>query len=260
MHDIEFVPIGNPMGLLSSGEWVEYPSIEEAFGGYEIAENPQVSFFCDGGSCRVQGGRIFVGFNVGDIPTWTVGHAATVIEYSVQRWNRRNLGKEKFKPAETSASLILQEGIWDTTPPENILKAEKFVDRSAMRNVREKSVQVLVLNTDGERPEDFDSRMLNLGGIFSVAFDQEAVYLYMEENGTTYRSVGIYQENPEKRYSKYFMDAIRIDDLREALDFRDQWHRPERFKRNHAAWRISNRKTPAPDRKPDFEPPFGHVI
>lgn len=103
--------------------------------------------------------RLFVGLNVGSVPTWSVE--------DVIRITQRVRLEQKSAP---DASFVLQRGLY-TDKSENIVK--------------EDSVQVVVFNF-GDAEDEFEQQMIGLAEALIHELQQEVIYVELQRNGVPY--------------------------------------------------------------------------
>ena len=118
--------------------------------------NPSIDLEGDTYACR-----IFVGFNVGKKPRWSMMDLLAII--------RKIRAKQKVGP---DATLYYTKGM--------------FSGSGGL--VEENGAQVLIINTNAkERPVKFEKNMKALAEGIVVAFDQEVIYGEIQKNGIQFR-------------------------------------------------------------------------
>lgn len=109
--------------------------------------------------------RLFVGFNVGSKPTWTVNTLA-----------KRVLAIRKAQGRAAGASFVIQKGIWQEVgkPP-----------------VKEDSAQVIIINDEGlDRPQ-FTTDMIDLAEQLARGMKQDSIYLDIQNKGIVIDSLTV---------------------------------------------------------------------
>lgn len=113
----------------------------------------------------MQAARLFVGFNVGNKPTYKLEQLVSLVR-SVRK-------KQEAKPDST---FLAQQGIYtgkDGT------------------SVHEDGAQVIILNTDGIPATDFRGQMIELAETIAERFRQEEVILEMQRGGMSELTMGV---------------------------------------------------------------------
>jgi hypothetical protein len=110
---------------------------------------------------RLAGGlaaRLFVGFNVGGTPTWTMDDLLPIIEQVRVR-----------QTGDPNATFLFTRGLWRS-------------ERSG-RIEREEGAQVVVLDERSRSESDFEAEMVELAEEVARRFRQEYVYVEMQKAG-----------------------------------------------------------------------------
>lgn len=110
--------------------------------------------------------RIFVGFNVGDVPTWTIDNLIELV-----------LRMRQLQGANPSATMLAQKGIYQHTGG----------DRHV---VVEDGAQVIIFN-EGKPSAEFTEEMVTLGTEIAKVFQQELVIVEIQRNGVTQETIGV---------------------------------------------------------------------
>lgn len=110
--------------------------------------------------------RLFVGFSVGQEPTYSVDDLVPIVR---EVRERQGHGPD--------ASFLLQKGIYTSQKDKSV--------------VEEDGAQVIVLNLEGETESKFRREMVELGETIATELSQEAVILEIQKGGVTVRTVGI---------------------------------------------------------------------
>lgn len=110
--------------------------------------------------------RLFVGFSVGQRPTYDVDDLVPIV--------RRVREDQGHAP---DASFLLQKGIYTSQKDQSV--------------VQEDGAQVIVLNLEGETESKFQREMTQLGEAIATQLEQEAVILEIQKGGITVRTIGI---------------------------------------------------------------------
>jgi hypothetical protein len=109
-------------------------------------------------------GRLFVGFNVGEDPVWSVDDLIPI----VRRVRERQTG-------DPSASFVMQKGI--------------YRHRSTTDIVEEDGAQVILF---ADSPDDaFREQLVELGEEIARRLDRESVLVEIQRNGVTQRVLGV---------------------------------------------------------------------
>jgi hypothetical protein len=113
--------------------------------------------------------RLFVGFNVGKKPTWSIDDLVTLVRQTRQRQKRR-----------PDASFVAQKGIYSHTK-----KGKRPVV------VEEDGAQVLIINLPGESAAKFRANMVALAERIVKEFQQAEVVLELQRGGLVEETMGI---------------------------------------------------------------------
>jgi len=116
-------------------------------------ENPEEWWDAGGLSAR-----FFLGFNVGDKPTYSVDDAIPVVRDELERL----LGNP-------SSSFITQKGIYKSKITGNV--------------VEEDGVQIVVFDETGHSNSEWKTKMAELAKTLVREFQQEAVFVQLQKNG-----------------------------------------------------------------------------
>ena len=108
---------------------------------------------------RVVGVRMFVGFNVGDTPRWSINDLVEVV-----RTVRLTQG------ADASATILAQRGIYQHKGGTDAL-------------ITEEGAQVIILNLDGTAMDTFVDQMVALAEQICVRMYQSEVLVEIQVNG-----------------------------------------------------------------------------
>ncbi len=117
-------------------------------------------------SARTVVGRLFVGFSVGEVPTYTLDNLIPIVE--------------RVRTAQTgnpSASFVAQRGIYQS--------------RKTRQVVNEDGAQIFIINTDGVDDDVFADQMVELAETIAREFQQEEVIVEIQVNGISQYSMGI---------------------------------------------------------------------
>lgn len=138
--------------------------------------HPQGGFFVDGAtsfsgkawtSSDTLAARIIVGFNVGDVPTWTLDDLTAIVREIRQQ-----------QAGDPSASFVMQRGIYQHRD-------------ASKRVVQEDGAQVFIIDTTGLAEAVFEDQMVWLAEQIAGRLQQETVILEIQRNGITQRVHGI---------------------------------------------------------------------
>jgi hypothetical protein len=110
-------------------------------------------------------GRLLVGFNVGDQPTWTVDDLVRVV---------RQAREAQGHPPDSS--FLIQRGIYTSSRTGSV--------------VEEDGAQVIVLNLDDTPTAKFRSEMVELGEVIARKLDQELVIVELQRGGVSREVIG----------------------------------------------------------------------
>lgn len=114
----------------------------------------------------IQAARIFVGFNVGQSPTWSMGKLMELV---------RAIRTEQQMPAD--ASFVFQRGFYTHASGEGL--------------VEEDGAQIVILNTFNTPEKKFEQRMRQLADKIAYAMKQEQVIVEFQKGGQTYETYGM---------------------------------------------------------------------
>jgi hypothetical protein len=118
-------------------------------------------------SQRTLAARLIVGFNVGNVPTWTLDDLVKLV--------RRVREEQSGNPA---CSFVAQKGVYrHKDPPHEV--------------VVEDGAQVLIINEDELSDADFTRAMIALGEEICRVMKQESIILEIQVNGMTQETMGI---------------------------------------------------------------------
>ena len=117
-------------------------------------------------STRTVVGRLFVGFSVGQTPTWAMDDLVNLIE----RVRLRQTGNP-------SASFVAQKGIYQHRDGKSI--------------VHEDGAQVFILNLSGADDDEFQAEMVELAEEIARTFQQEEVIVEIQVNGISQVTIGV---------------------------------------------------------------------
>lgn len=109
--------------------------------------------------------RLFVGFNVGGETVWDM---ADLID-TVRR-------KREGQTGDPSSSFVYQRGIYRHRSGEV---------------VEEPGAQVIIINTSGASPAEWEEQMVALGEAIADELDQEEVVVELQRNGIVQRVFGV---------------------------------------------------------------------
>lgn len=112
--------------------------------------------------------RLFVGFNVGAEPRYSVDDLIPIV--------RRIRGRQTRGKAP-DATFLLQKGIYKS--------------RRGKQIVEEDGAQVVIIDTVGVDPEKFENQMLVLAAEIASRLWQEAVIVEIQKNGITQKTIGV---------------------------------------------------------------------
>ncbi len=119
-----------------------------------------------GGASETLAARIFVGFNVGGEPRWTLGHLIEI----VQRVRR-------LQGHAPDSSFVAQKGI--------------YTSRLSGETITEDGAQVILIDLEGLPLEQFEQEMMVLAGEIAGVLEQEEVILEIQRNGLSIRTFGV---------------------------------------------------------------------
>lgn len=110
--------------------------------------------------------RIFVGFNVGGAPAWTVDDLIDVVSKL-----------RKAQGHDPDASFLVQKGV--------------YTSKQSGETVTEDSAQVIILNTSGEPRAEFEKEMIQLAEDVAKTMKQEEVIVEIQKGGITQKTFGV---------------------------------------------------------------------
>jgi len=110
--------------------------------------------------------RLFVGFNVGDVPTHTADDLVRVVRAVRERQGRT-----------PDSSFLVQKGI--------------YTSRRTGRVVEEDGAQVIILNLYGASNKEFTAEMSELAEAITHALKQEEVVVEIQQGGITKKTFGV---------------------------------------------------------------------
>lgn len=110
--------------------------------------------------------RLFVGFNVGDKPTYTVDDLVSIV---------RGVRERQFRSPDSS--FLVQKGI--------------YTSRKTGDVVEEDGAQVIILNLYGASAKEFTAEMAELAEAIVHAFHQEEVVVEIQQSGITKKTFGV---------------------------------------------------------------------
>lgn len=110
--------------------------------------------------------RIFVGFSVGDVPTYTVDDLISLVTES-----------RKGKGRKPDASYIVQKGV--------------YTSKFSGEVVTETGAQLIVIDMAGLSLDEWTSEMEDLAELICRSFQQEEVVLEIQQNGIIKATMGI---------------------------------------------------------------------
>ncbi len=113
--------------------------------------------------------RLFVGFNVGQKPTYRMNDLMAIVQ-----------AVREDQVGAADASFVSQRGFY--THEEGPHKGEL---------VREDGGQVAVINTAGSSRADFQRQMTDLATVIAQEMQQELVILELQRDGTTDKVLGV---------------------------------------------------------------------
>jgi len=130
--------------------------------GADFTENPA------GWSSRapIYAARIFVGFNVGPRPRWSMGDVVQI----VKRVRKGQVGSP-------DATFLYQRGLYTSKEDSSI--------------VDEKGAQIIILNLSGATVKEFRRQMIELGEEIATKLRQEEVIVEIQKGGVSKETIGI---------------------------------------------------------------------
>ncbi len=128
----------------------------------DFAENPT------GWSSRapIYAARIFVGFNVGPRPRWTMSDVVQI----VKRVRKGQVGSP-------DATFLYQRGLYTSKEDSSV--------------VDEKGAQIIILNLSGATVKEFRAQMIELGEEIAEKLRQEEVIVEIQKGGVSKETIGI---------------------------------------------------------------------
>ena len=145
------IPISNHQVVWRGGSFTPQGKLQ--FPGRHTASNPAEKH-----KGSVVSGRLIVGFNVRDVPTWTIDDLIKLVR-----------GIREKQGVDPSASFVAQRGI--------------YRHREGRITVEEDGGQVFILNLSGAAKREFRDDMIDLGERIALAFGQESVILEIQKDG-----------------------------------------------------------------------------
>jgi hypothetical protein len=118
--------------------------------------------------------RIFVGFNVGDKPTWTLEDLVDLVE--------RTRASQRVDPNEPEA-----------VQPDATFYATRglYTHKDGKHTVREEGGQVIILSIFGESVEHFQANIIAVAFAIVTQFRQAEVIVEFQLNGVKHRTVSV---------------------------------------------------------------------
>lgn len=110
--------------------------------------------------------RIFVGFNVGPRPRWSMTDVVRI----VKRIRRAQVGSP-------DATFLYQRGLYTSKRDESV--------------VDEKGAQIIILNLSGAPPRLFRQQMIDLGEEIATKLRQEEVIVEIQKGGISKETIGV---------------------------------------------------------------------
>lgn len=110
--------------------------------------------------------RLFVGFNVGPRPVWTIDDLIPIVRRVRERQGHK-----------ADATFLVQKGIYTSMKDSSV--------------VEEDGAQVIVLDLDGTPAKAFKDEMVELGETIATRLEQETVILELQKGGLTTSTIGI---------------------------------------------------------------------
>jgi hypothetical protein len=131
-------------------------------GDDDLAENPT------GWSSRspIYAARIFVGFNVGPKPRWSMTNVVRI----VKRIRKKQVGSP-------DATFLYQRGLYTSKRDESV--------------VDEKGAQIIILNLGGASVAEFRTQMIELAEEIATKLRQEEVIVEIQRGGISKETVGV---------------------------------------------------------------------
>lgn len=124
--------------------------------------------------------RLFVGFNVEDVPTWTLADLVAIV--------RRVRAKQEIVPGS--------HGHVKTVPPDATFYATHglYTHKSGKRKgetVEEDGAQIVILSIFGESEAQFDANILKLADVIVVEFEQAEVIVEFQVSGIVQDTISV---------------------------------------------------------------------
>jgi hypothetical protein len=116
----------------------------------------------------VQAARLFVGFNVGAEPMWSLGRVMELV---------KDIRAEQG--VQPDATFVYQRGFY----------THQDGERSQL--IEEDGAQIIVLNTFGTETRQFEAQMQQLADKLAYAMDQAEVIVEFQRSGRTYQVVSM---------------------------------------------------------------------
>lgn len=117
-------------------------------------------------SARTVTGRLIVGFNVGEVPTYSLDHLIAIVE----RVRRQQVGTP-------DSTFIAQKGI--------------YTHRDGQTVAHEDGAQVFIINLSGATDEEFQAELVQLAEIVAREMQQETVIVEIQVNGISQVTIGV---------------------------------------------------------------------
>jgi hypothetical protein len=114
----------------------------------------------------VQAARLFVGFNVGQDPTWSMGKLMELV--------KRIRAEQKLPP---DASFLFQKGY--------------YTHEASKELVEEEGAQIIVLNIFDQSRKAFERDVRRLADKIAYAMKQESVIIEFQDGGKTYETLSM---------------------------------------------------------------------
>lgn len=115
----------------------------------------------------MQAARLFVGFNVKDVPTWSMGELVGMV---------KEIRKEQG--AAPDSSFVAQKGLYAHQKKQGLI-------------VEEDGAQVIILNVADTPPRKFEREVEELTAKLAAEMEQESIILEFQQGGAVYRTLGI---------------------------------------------------------------------
>lgn len=131
-------------------------------GGDSLEENPERW----AEEAPMWAARLFVGFNVGNRPVWTVDDLVKLVRSVRERQGR-----------VADASFLIQKGIYTSQKTGEV--------------VEEDGAQVIILNLAGVPKNEFRKEVIELAEVIAQVFEQELVIAELQEAGISKETIGV---------------------------------------------------------------------